>query len=152
MACAPALPADFARQPDLNDAHATRAEPGPARRRCCSRKPKAQKQPSKLAAHPTRGMAVAMGIASALALTVALLQLADGQTGKMAAQTLYVASGFNVLFTLLYAPLIAVFTLRAGFFRAIGALVCTLLSGLAYTLGLLFVSAVVLVGLASVFG
>lgn len=107
---------------------------------------------SKPAASPTRGMAIVMGIASVLALTLAMLQLAEGQTGKTAAQTLYIAAGFNVLFTLLYAPLMAVFTLRTGFFKAIGTLVSTFVSGLAYTLGLLFVSAVVLVGLASVFG
>ncbi|MEQ8845366.1 MAG: hypothetical protein RIB58_10985 [Phycisphaerales bacterium] len=158
MACAPALPAEFADQPDLNDARATQAKPAPARRRRCGRAAPGQvakKQPAhaaqKLATRPHRGMAIVMGAAATLSLVVAMLQLADGQAGQTAAETLYLAAGFNVLFTLLYAPLLALLTLRTGFFKALGALVCTFFTGLAATLGLLFISAVLLVALSSVF-
>ena len=150
MACAPALPAEFADQPELNDPAPTPA-PAPARRRRCGRTA-SKKACRKLAASPTRGMAIIMSLATGLALTIAMLQLVDGQTGKTAAQTLYLAAGFNVLFTLLYTPLIGIFTLSSGFWRAVRTVFCTFFTGLAYTLGLLFFSAAVLVGLATIFG
>ena len=152
MACtaAPPLPIEH-----VQHAHQAHEEPNghdarPARRRCCGRA--ASKGASKLAASPTRGMAIIMSLAATLALTLAMLQLADGQRGETAANTLFVAGGFNLLFTALYAPLIALFTLRTGFFKAVGALFTTIGTGLAYTLGLLFISAILLVGLSSVFG
>jgi hypothetical protein len=118
----------------------------PARRRC------GRGACSTLASSPTRGMAIIMSLAATAALAIGMLQLADGQPGERAATTLYLAAGFNLLFTALYAPLIALFTLRAGFFKAVGALLTTIAMGLAYTLGLLFISAVLLVALSSVFG
>jgi len=155
MACAPALPAEFVEH-DADDAQ-SHDQPVPARRGCRCRvkrtaKDKTTTSSSKLAGNSARGMAIVMSIASTLALTLAMLQLADGQAGKAAAQTLYLAAGFNVLFTLLYTPLVALFTLRAGFWRAVRALFGTFFTGLAYTLGLLFVSVVLLVALSSVFG
>ncbi|MEO1279099.1 MAG: hypothetical protein AAFV77_09100 [Planctomycetota bacterium] len=154
MACAPALPAEFADQPELNDP-APFPAPAPARRRRCGRTA-SKKACTKLAASPTRGMAIVMSMATVLAMTIAMLQLVDGSgsggAGKTAAQTLYLAAGFNVLFTLLYTPLIGIFTLSSGFWRAVRTVFCTFFVGLAYTLGLLFISAAVLVGLATVFG
>ncbi len=151
MACAPTFPAEFVDQPEATEVSKA---PSHRRRRCCGSvcKGASKKACTKLATSPTRGMAFIMSIATVLAMTIAMLQLADGQTGKVAAQTLYIAAGFNVLFTLLYTPLIGIFTLSSGFWRAIRTSFCTFFTGLAYTLGLLFVSAVVLVGLSAVFG
>lgn len=145
MPAAPALPLSHAPHAHQHKQEHEHDTPVP-RRRCGGR------ACSKLAASPTRGMAIIMSLAATLAIVVSLLQLADGQSGREAATTLYVAAGFNLLFAALYAPLIALFTLRRGFFKAVGALFATIGMGLAYTLGLLFVSAVVLVALSSVLG
>lgn len=140
MACpqAPALPADFAQahapEPTTNARHQLR----------CARRIVARP------ASPTRGLALVMGIATTLALVLALLQLADGQSGKQAANTLFAAAGFNVLFTAFYAPLLSIFTLRRGVCKAVGAFFVAIGAGVAYTLGLLFTSVVVFVALASV--
>lgn len=136
---APPLPVHHASHADKRDAK-------PARRRCGA------KTASTLANSPSRGLAIITSLAATLALTVAMLQLAGGHSGTTAAQTLYLAAGFNILFTTLYAPLLALFTLRTGFLKAIGALVATLATGLAYALGLLFISTVLLVAMAGIFG
>lgn len=140
MACpqAPALPADFARaqapEPTTNARHRPR----------CARRIVARP------ASPTRGLALVTGIAATLALVLALLQLADGQGGTAAANTLFAAAGFNVLFTAFYAPLLSIFTLRRGVCKAVGAFFVAIGAGVAYTLGLLFASVLVVVALAAV--
>ncbi len=132
--------------PPLTAPATIESTPAPARRRCVS------KSCSKLATSPSRGLAIITSVATTLALILAMLQLADGQPGRDAGNTLFLAAAFNLLFTALYAPLVALFTLRSGFFKAIGALFTTIATGLAYTLGLLFISVVLLVALSNVFG
>lgn len=140
MACpqALALPAEFAQ------AHAPEPTTNARHRPRCARRVAARP------ASPTRGLVAVMGIATTLALVLALLQLADGQSGNQAANTLFVAAGFNLLFAALYAPLLALFTLRRGVFKAVGAFFVAIGAGVAYTLCLLFASVVVFVALASV--
>lgn len=105
-----------------------------------------------MAASPARAMMVVMAIATALATVVALGQLAQGGSGETAGETLFVVAAFNLVFTALFAPLVALFTLRRGFFKAIGSFFGTIFTGIGMTLCLLFSSVVILFALAAVFG
>ncbi len=105
-----------------------------------------------MTASPGRAMMVVMTLATALATVVALGQLADGGSGEQAGETLFIVSAFNLVFTALFAPLVAIFTLRSGFCRAIGSFFSTIFTGIALTLGLLFMSVTILFGLSAVFG
>ncbi|MEQ8317529.1 MAG: hypothetical protein RIE77_03050 [Phycisphaerales bacterium] len=105
-----------------------------------------------MTASPGRAMMIVMTLATALATVVAIGQLAEGGSGEQAGETLFVVSAFNLVFTALFAPLVAIFTLRAGFCRAIRAFFGTIFTGIGLTLGLLFMSVVILFGLAAIFG
>ncbi|MFI4917439.1 MAG: hypothetical protein ACIAS6_13155 [Phycisphaerales bacterium JB060] len=105
-----------------------------------------------VAASPARAMMVVMAIATALATVVAIGQLAEGGSGETAGETLFVVAAFNLVFTALFAPLVALFTLRRGFFRAIGSFFGTIFTGIGLTLCLLFSSVAILYALAAVFG
>lgn len=105
-----------------------------------------------MTASPGRAMMVVMTLATALATVVAIGQLADGGSGEQAGETLFVVSAFNLVFTALFAPLVAIFTLRTGFCRAIRSFFCTIFTGIGLTLGLLFMSVIILFGLTALFG
>lgn len=110
------------------------------------------KRCAKLASSPTRGLVIVMVGATIIATILAIVQLSQGAPGRMAANTLYAAAGFNLLFTAMYAPLLALFTIRSGLCRSVGTFFGTIFKGLAFTLSLLFISVAVLVGLGVVFG
>lgn len=105
-----------------------------------------------VAASPGRAMVVVMTLATALATVVAIGQLAEGGPGKQAGETLFIVAAFNLVFTALFAPLVAIFTLRRGFCKAVGTFFGTVFTGIALTLGLLFMSVAGLYGLVAVFG
>lgn len=131
------------------------AEPEPSTKRCGRGRACAKtgaKRCTKLAASPTRGLVVVMVGATVFATILAMVQLSQGTPGRVAANTLFAAAGFNLLFTAMYAPLLGLFTLRSGLCRAIGTFFATIGKGAAFTLSLLFVSVAVLVGLGIVLG
>lgn len=144
MSCppAPALPAEMMPNP----AH----DRPTCRGRRCSRRVVGG-QPS-ASGSPTRGLVIGMTIAATVGLVLALLQLADGQGGRASANTLFAAAGFNLLFTAFYAPLLGFFTLRRGLRKTAGAFFGSIGTGVAYTLGLLFASVVLLASLAVLLG
>ncbi|UYV12999.1 MAG: hypothetical protein NCW75_01630 [Phycisphaera sp.] len=107
---------------------------------------------TKMASSPTRGLVVVMVGATVIATILAVIQLSQGAPGRMAGNTLFAAAGFNLLFTAMYAPLLALFTIRSGVCRSVGTFFSTIFKGLAFTLSLLFISVAVLVGLGVVFG
>jgi|GEM_PF-4401235 len=140
------LPAEAADRGDRGESADKRCGRG----RACARA--GAKRCAKLASSPTRGLVIVMVGATLLATLLAVVQLAQGAPGRMAGNTLFAATGFNLLFTAMYAPLLALFTVRSGFCRAVGTLFSTLFKGLAFTLSLLFISVAVLVGLGIVLG
>lgn len=107
---------------------------------------------AKLASSPTRGLVVVMVGATIIATFLAVVQLSQGAPGRMAGNTLFAAAGFNLLFTAMYAPLLALFTIRSGLCRSVGTFFATIFKGLAFTLSLLFISVALIVGLGIVFG
>ena len=110
------------------------------------------KKCAKLASSPTRGLVIVMVGATILATLLAVVQLSQGAPGRMAGNTLFAAAGFNLLFTAMYAPLLALFTIRSGLCRSVGTFFSTLFKGVAFTLSLLFISVALLVGLGIVLG
>lgn len=110
------------------------------------------KKCAKLASSTTRGLVIVMVGATIIATILAVVQLSQGAPGRMAGNTLFAAAGFNLLFTAMYAPLLALFTIRSGLCRSVGTFFGTIFKGLAFTLSLLFISVAVLVGLGAVFG
>jgi hypothetical protein len=136
--------------PAAMNAHAEPSTRRCGRGRACAKA--GAKKCTKFASSPTRGLVVVMVGATLIATFLAVVQLSQGTPGRMAANTLFAAAGFNLLFTAMYAPLLGLFTLRSGVCKAVGAFFTTIGKGVAFTLSLLFVSVAALVGLGIVLG